>query len=402
LAKALLSSVVINASMLPSFAYAAGRLVCPARSALASCLRRSHRSSSGLQLQPSSRLFLGATLGLAVASTVGPAVRPFAGRRAVAMADDSSAIPQPVTDTAALASATATTATGTGAQIADTARKWRLYAIEGSQFVAKAMLALDATDTPYQVMFVNVINRAARVKQLPTDGPLVPQVEIPQVVRGAAGNEQVTYRPLAESTEILQAIDEYHAPALSAGKLYPTSQIRDADTDISDKINAFVLYFNHVSEAGWARSIRSAIVRNLPLGPLNNLIPLRLLYRPVLNSMREKVSKSLPNVELSDAAMTEALISALAPYNESLTGDSATPFLFGYKYPTAADCALHAMVSRFVGTMGDANLPPALPDLFTTAGTRLEKLEKWQIAMAERYPLQWRRYKVDSFPSGKL
>jgi glutathione S-transferase len=375
--------------MLVSFAYATGRLFSPGTSALISRFRSSRRS--GLQLQPSSRLFLGATLSLAVVSAAVPE-RPFAGRRAVGMADDSTATPQRVADT--------TLSSGTMG-IAETALKWRLYAIEGSQFVAKAMLALDATGTPYEVLFVNVISRAARVKQLPTDGPLVPQVEIPQMVSVAAGNEQLIYRPLAESGAILQAIDEYQASS-PAGKLYPTNQIRDADVDISGKINAFVLYFNHVSEAGWARSIRSVIVRNLPLGPLNALIPLRLLYRPVVNSMREKVSASLPNIELNDDAMTEALIAALATYNESLTGESTAPFLFGYTYPTAADCALHAMISRFVGTMGDANLPPALPDLFKTAGARLDKLEKWQRSMTERYPLQWRRYKVDAFPPGKL
>jgi hypothetical protein len=205
---------------------------------------------------------------------------------------------------------------------------------------------------------------------------------------------------MAESSDILHAIDDYNASL--PNKLYPSELVGDADVDISGKINAFVLYFNHVSEAGWARSIRSVIVRTLPLGPLNNLIPLRLFYRPVYNSMREQVVKALPDATLDDNAMTASLVSALEPYNESLSGDPATPFLFGYSYPTAADCTLHAMVSRFVGTMGDANLPPALPDLFMLAGGRLDKLEKWQNLMTTHYPLQWKRYEVDRLPAGKL
>jgi hypothetical protein len=249
-----------------------------------------------------------------------------------------------------------------------------------------------------------VLNRSARVKQLPTGGALVPQVEIPQGVSGGGsegeGGGKIVYRPMAESSDILHAIDDYNASL--PNKLYPSELVGDADVDISGKINAFVLYFNHVSEAGWARSIRSVIVRTLPLGPLNNLIPLRLFYRPVYNSMREQVVKALPDATLDDNAMTASLVSALEPYNESLSGDPATPFLFGYSYPTAADCTLHAMVSRFVGTMGDANLPPALPDLFMLAGGRLDKLEKWQNLMTTHYPLQWKRYEVDRLPAGKL
>lgn len=279
--------------------------------------------------------------------------------------------------------------------------KWRLYTIPGSQFSAKAMVALDSQQVPYEMIFVNLFSRKKRSKELPTGGHLVPEVEIPVSGSGAstpnsgAGQSKQAYRAVKESSDILQAIDDY-TPS-STKKLYTDRRVRDADKDISSRINAYVLYFNHVSEAGWTRSIRAKVVSSIPVGPLANLIPLHLLYTPIRNSFSAQVKDTLgfaSNDDLTDEKMTEGLIQALQTYNDSLYSDGSS-FLFGHSHATAADCALYGMVSRFVTSMGDANLPPCLPDLFSIGGQRLARLAVWQQRMQTLYPMRWNRYVVD-------
>jgi hypothetical protein len=272
--------------------------------------------------------------------------------------------------------------------MSDNIRPWRLYVIPASQFAAKAMLGLDVSGVRYKTVTVSALSRSAREKALPTGGFKVPQVEIPEM--GSNGEE--TFRPLAESSDILHAIDAFRC----TDQLYPSDDQRivDADKHISSVIDAHVMYFNHVSTLGWSLSIRSKITSLLPLGPLWNLVPLHLLY----SSMREQVRQSvaaelrLDATTMTDARMTESLICALETYESALDGSSGSgQYLFGYSKATAADCALHAMVSRFVDSMGDANLPAALPDLFDKSGSRLEKLERWQLMMSKTYPMKWTR-----------
>lgn len=267
-------------------------------------------------------------------------------------------------------------------------RRWRLYVIQSSQFAAKALLALDSQLIPYDCIHVNPVSRTTRLKQLPTDSFLVPQVEIPV---GETG-----FKPVTDSTAILRAIDAY--PHVAPGKLYPSSQIKRADSHISTVINAYVLYFNHVSPAGFERSIRAAILSFLPLGGLlGHVLPLRHLYSSTRTAMLERVVEDLglgQGEELSDDKMLSALIVELERYEAALDGKAR--YLFGFGYPTAADCALHAMVSRFTDGMGEGALPAAAPQLWTVAGPRLQRLREWQDHMTEHYPYLWDRYKVDN------
>lgn len=266
--------------------------------------------------------------------------------------------------------------------------RWRLYVIQSSQFAAKAMLALDTQQIPYDCIHVNAVSRTTRLKQLPTDSFLVPQVEIPTGEDG--------YFPVSDSTAILHAIDEYDHDA--PGKLYPSDEIAQADAHISSTINAFVLYFNHVSPSGWERSIRAAIVSLLPLGGLLGLVlPLRHLYGSTRSSMREKVVESLglsESEDLTDDKMLGDLIRELERYDAAL--DDQADYLYGFLYPTAADCALHAMISRFTDGMGTGALPAAVPQLWEVAAPRLTRLREWQRRMTERHPYLWDRYKVDN------
>lgn len=266
------------------------------------------------------------------------------------------------------------------------ARKWRLYVIPASQFAAKAMLALDTQGVPYECVHVSALSRDKREKQLPTGGFKVPEVEIP--VAGTADG----YTALADSAKILHAIDEY--PHARPGALYPSEDVEAADRHISSVVDAYVCYFNHVSEAGWERSIRSVIVHKLPLGWLvGTVLPLYTLYGKPRDNFRKQAMETLGVGEdaMNDEQMTAGLIRELEQYNAALASGE---FLYGFQYPTAADCALHAMVSRFTDGMGDSGLPGSLPSLWAEAGPKLERLKMWQARMTSKYPMQWNRYKI--------
>lgn len=267
-------------------------------------------------------------------------------------------------------------------------RKWRLYVIEGSQFAAKAMLALDTQDMKYDCVHVSAVSRDKREKELPTGGYKVPEVEIP--VGGTADK----FTAMAESSAILRAIDDY--PHGGPGKLYPSEDVDKADEHISSVIDSYVVYFNHVSEAGWTRSIRAAITDKVPLGGLvGAVLPLHALYSSPRNKFRKQAMEGLGVGEeaMNDKDMTAGLIRELERYDAALSrGD----YLYGFSYPTAADCALHAMLSRFVDGMGDSGLPGSLPSLWDEAGPKLDRLKAWQARMRSKYPMRWSRYKVSS------
>jgi glutathione S-transferase len=291
------------------------------------------------------------------------------------------------------ASADATSSASAPLTSANAIKPCRLYVMPGSQFAAKAMVAFEATGTPYETIFVSLISRSSRQKVLPSGGFKVPEVGIPE--RGSDG--KVTYRPLTESSKILHALDDISG----TDQLYPKGDTRivDADEHISSVINAHVMYFNHVSRAGWERSIRQVARNTIPLGPLWRLVPLHALYGSMRDKTRSEVATTLSLDEwvLTDERMTESLIVALERYEIALKHSSGKNiFLYSYSKPTAADCALFAMVSRFVDSMGDAKLPGSLPDLFYTAGNRLEKLSRWFERMQHSYPMHWYAKKVDA------
>jgi hypothetical protein len=179
------------------------------------------------------------------------------------------------------------------------------------------------------------------------------------------------------------------------GLLYPSEDVEDADKHISSVINAYVLYFNHVSTDGWTRSIRTAITGLLPLGGiLGKVLPLHAAYSSTRNAFKEEVKKTLKITnedDVTDEKMTAGLISELERYEVALSGGE---YLYGFSYPTAADVTLYAMVSRFTDGMGDGGLPASLPMLWDIAGTKLACLQEWQSRMTSRYPLRWNRYKV--------
>lgn len=276
-----------------------------------------------------------------------------------------------------------------------------LYWIEGSQFCAKVGVALDSRSLPFQVKLVSVVNAGGR--NLPSGGILVPEM--------LYDNSTV----VPDSSAILRHLDKALPEQLGGdAAFFPSPAVTTADAHVGSTVNACVLYWNWVSDAGYARSIRAKGISAAPAllrGPAG--VAVDLLTRGKRRSMREGVAKTLgepprAGTPADDDAMRQRTVEELAIYEDHLasdgggtsaaadaaaaTGATAAPFLFGGTAPSAADCGLYAMVCRFVGVMGDAALPPALPDLWmTTGGDRLPRLRAWYDRMDAAYPIVFRR-----------
>lgn len=264
----------------------------------------------------------------------------------------------------------------------DPSRPWRLYVIPSSQFAAKALTALDVRAIDYVTVHVSATSRDSRKKDLPTGGYLVPEVEIPEV--GGA------YRPVADSSRILGEIDRWPG---SEGSMFPSPEVREVEERVSSVVDAYVLYFNHVSRAGFERSMRAKIADYLPLGDVAvRVLPVYLLYKSIRDGFAKRIVETLgEGTKLEDDEMTAGLISELVRY-EAVVGNGVGgtgDYLYGYSQPTAADCTLHAMVSRFTDGMGKGMLAASLPDLWTIADGKLHRLEMWQANMTQKYPMNW-------------
>lgn len=240
-------------------------------------------------------------------------------------------------------------------------------------------MALDSRQLKYTTENVPFLSRGARAKVLPSGGYFVPEMTVTTAEDG-------TPEIIPDSSAILRRID-----TLAAGHegLFKTEDIGEAEKHICGKINALVLYFNHVSDEGWSRSIREKMRQSVP-ALLRPVIPYAILMRSVRSSMRERVADELAVSEkdMNDVTMRKRLEYELMRYEEMLVQQPR--FLYNTDLPSAADCSLYAMLCRFVGTMGDAQLPPCLPDLWEKADG-LANLKVWYQRIEKDYPFVWTR-----------
>ena len=218
------------------------------------------------------------------------------------------------------------------------------------------------------------------MKELPSGGYLVPELTVAQ----PDGSEKV----IPDSSAILRELDSL-LPS-SAESFFGDNAISEAEKHASTTINAFVLYFNHVSDDGWRRSIRQKAFSSVPF-PIRYLIPYGALLGSVRARFREQVMREVGVEEdgLNDDAMRGKLVAELERYEEALK-KSTSKYLYGTSSPSAADVSLYGMVARFVGNMGTAELPPCLPDLFEK-GEGLKNLESWYKVMEKDLPFVWKR-----------
>ena len=259
-----------------------------------------------------------------------------------------------------------------------------VYVILGSQFSAKALLALDAHGIPHRVVFVP-LSRAAR--RLPSDAsPTVPQM----THRGAI---------LTDSEDILHHLDDSLGASCFPARV--AREASEASVRASDGVlAALVLHYNWVDEPGYRRSMRAAGVRAMPW-----YVPLCLsgavvdrLARKARASFARRVRKIVAkrlfdgddakaDATLADPAETrEALVRELEWFQATL---KEAPFMLGVaEAPCAADVSAFAQLERLVGTMGDASVPPSLPEL--ASEPRLARLMAWRKEMSERCPIRFK------------
>ena len=163
---------------------------------------------------------------------------------------------------------------------------------------------------------------------------------------------------------------------------------------------ALVLHYNWVDEPGYRRSMRAAGVRAMPWYVplcLSGAVVDRLARKArasFARRVRKIVAKTLfdgddakADATLADPAETrEALVRELEWFQATL---KEAPFMLGVaEAPCAADVSAFAQLERLVGTMGDASVPPSLPEL--ASEPRLVRLMEWRKEMSERCPIRFK------------
>ena len=260
-----------------------------------------------------------------------------------------------------------------------------LWVIWGSQYVAKALVALDAHGIKHYVRRGKL--GTGGLEDLPGGGKLVPVL--------TAGNDVV----VPDSEAILR-----WAEKTRGANLYPTPRCAEWSQRASDGFlpNA-VLYYNWIEPNGYARSMRAKLSSLVPwyVGG-GTCIAGYLVDWGVSKKRAEFAASVLPELSkhpdvgtLTDRAdavakegvVREALVKELMHFQSGLGTEGGVGYLCGGDSPTAADCSVYAQLERLVGTMGDAKVPASVPGLLDDA--RLGAIKKWREMMVEKHPIRY-------------
>eukprot|EP00538_Stauroneis_constricta_P001219 CAMPEP_0119560334 /NCGR_PEP_ID=MMETSP1352-20130426/14605_1 /TAXON_ID=265584 /ORGANISM="Stauroneis constricta, Strain CCMP1120" /LENGTH=302 /DNA_ID=CAMNT_0007608293 /DNA_START=346 /DNA_END=1254 /DNA_ORIENTATION=- len=268
-----------------------------------------------------------------------------------------------------------------------------VYIMPGSQFAAKALVALDSRKIKHECFYV-AVSLEQRKKQIPSGGTLVPEIQITL----KDGGDPIV---VSDSEGILHWFDDHYE---NAKKFFPTTECSDLSMRVSDGVLAgCVYYYNWVHNDGYNRSMKNSFRKFLAIpswmpsfvssGPLDML----------LNSSRKKFAvKAADAIKLDgvdkDALTNEdepkvkkALLEELA-YLQSLLKDddeNTELYFFGHKQATAADISVYAQIERLVGDMGDGKVSASIPDLKKDE-TSLKLLWKWHDGMRKNHPIKFR------------
>ncbi|CAJ1967364.1 unnamed protein product [Cylindrotheca closterium] len=245
-----------------------------------------------------------------------------------------------------------------------------IYAINGSQFVFKALAALQSRDVPHYVTFVP-LGREAREKVLPGGGFLVPQMKV-----GDGENPTV----VTDSEDILHWIDDN---VENAG-LYPNEKAKELSERASDHtLAAMVWYYNNVDPTGYSKSIQPSI-RNavmpwfVPSFIGNGIVT--MLTRSMNAEKREAIVKAIPDIDVStlddEPAMRKRMIAELVYFQQQLETPHQKYLLPDTDRPTAADISVYAQVARLLaGGTNDSEVLPCCPELRDESA--LQRLWEW-------------------------
>lgn len=246
-----------------------------------------------------------------------------------------------------------------------------IYALNGSQFVAKVLVALDARQIPHAVEFVDPIPSK---RKLPSGGLLVPEMVY---------NKDVIVQ---DSDVILQHMDKHHGT-----DFFPASkpEVTEVCSRASSQLAAFIHYYNWAQEDTYRKTMAYRFQSLLP--------SVVCCFRKqatdyLLKDARQKFTVKAatvlgldPDNMPTEAEMLKRLIAELVYYQDLLKTEEQVYLVEGTSQLTAADAAVYAQVERIVGTSGDANIPAAIPSLLEEP--KLARFWRWHTQMREKHPI---------------
>jgi len=239
-------------------------------------------------------------------------------------------------------------------------------------------LALDSQKIPHYAILTDI---NPKTRKLPSGRLLVPEITV-----GEQGSPK--FEIVFDSERILHWLDETRGT-----NFYPTDAAAPLSIRASDKIlGGAVLYYNWIHYESYALSMRATVDREFLPGFICffraeildfALEPERVKKRPQAQAMIGA------DVDLNDEpAVRRILMDELTFFQSLLKMDSQEYLLEGTTEPTAVDFSVHVMVEKFVGTMGDANNLPSMPELLEEKS--LARLWRWNQSMVEKHPLRFK------------
>lgn len=251
-----------------------------------------------------------------------------------------------------------------------------LYIVPGDQHCAAVLLALRSRNVTHTKVRAATFSQAVRKRTLPSADTDVPEM----LLRNEDSDSE--REVVTGSAAIIRRIDEL----VEFEALCSLDEAVNAQSHINTEINALLLYYTMVSEAGWIRSTRAYCVASSP-PVVGKLLPYRQMHRRKRAEVRVEIMDTLRvgNKDVGDRPMLRRLVYELARYESALEERGCPRHLYGTALPSAADCALYGMLLRFTERV--ATIPPALPDLFDEAG--LGNLKNWFDSMRKEYPIDW-------------
>jgi len=248
-----------------------------------------------------------------------------------------------------------------------------VYAMPGSQFSAKVLVALDSRGIQHYCSFVNP---DPKQRKLPSGGTLVPEMSF---------NDDI----VPDSDAILEYLDKHLGTEFLPAALPACAEVcRRASTVFA----AYVLYYNWVHEPSYRRSMARSFERYVSgffCCCRHSVVDWQL--SAARGSFRAKVAEGLglePEALPQESQMREKMIAELLSYQAHLLTDDQPYLIASTTRLTAADAALYAQLERLVGDEGDVQLPCALPQLLDD--NRLDRLWKWHTRMRRDHPIQFK------------
>lgn len=269
-----------------------------------------------------------------------------------------------------------------------------IYAINGSQFVFKALAALQSRKIPHYVKSVP-LDRKARAKIMPGQGITVPVMRV-----GEPDDENPTI--VEDSESILHWIEDN---VENAG-LYPNDKAKELSERASDHtLAAMVWYYNNIEPKGYSLSIQARARQVLfpwfvPSFISNTLV--NQAMKPVVVQKTKEILKAMPDIDEStlkdEPAMRQKMIAELQYFQEYFKTPEQKYLLEGTDRPTAADFSVYAQVARFLaGGTNDSEIGACCPELREEAS--LQRLWQWYDLMKSENYVEFKGKRV---PKSKL